>query len=262
MINLQEILNQSLSLVQQAAEIWLQYATNIQDLQIQTKSSDDMKTDGSPVTDADRAIEEFLIQWLADLIPGANMIWEETGTQDNDSEYTRIIDPIDGTREFARGTDDRSILVALQYWSEIVLGISHMPVIDEVVYATKWYWAYRNWKKIQVSDRPLAEAYIAHERRKYHQRDETYNQLKQLCDAVQYYKSDRLRAYHYLAQGKIEAFVAPKQSLYDMAPFVCIISEAGGRVTTLDWSPITQEFTDALYTNWVCHDDILTFFSD
>ncbi len=262
MIDLLILQENVLDIVKQAWILAQKYVDDIDNLQVHIKSSEkDMKTDGSPVTQADTEIEIFLKQALRSLLPWSGFIWEETWNETWESDYTWIIDPIDWTREFSRGMPERSILIALKYKNDIVLWISFMPIIDELIYASLWNGAWCNWNKLNVSDRNFEKAYIMHERHKYFMRDGTYDQFLKLCEQVWYYKSDRTRSYHYLAQGKIDAVIAPKQHVYDFAPFVCILQEAWWIVTTIGWKSITDSYTDAIFSNWVCHKKIVDIFS-
>jgi len=70
-----------------------------------------------------------------------------------------------------RGMDDWAILLALQYKEEMIVGISSMPVVNEVVWASKGMGCFCHGERCQVSSRVLSEAFLSHERLKYFQRE-------------------------------------------------------------------------------------------
>ncbi len=92
-------------------------------------------------------------------------------------------------------------------------------------------------------------------------RDGNYEALLEVCEKADYYKSDRTRSYHYLAQGKTDAAISPLNYMYEIAPYMLIIQEAWGKVSQLTGEKITEEYTNALFTNGACHDEIVEIFS-
>lgn len=262
MVDLLNIQGKVLETIKQAWIMAMQYFDEIEKLEVHIKSSSkDMKTDWSPVTDADTQLELFLKEELLKILPWSWFYGEETGRHEWSIWYRWIIDPIDGTRDFARWLPDRSILCALEYKGDIILWVSYMPVIDEMMHASSGNWSRCNWKRLQVSSRELGKAYITFERHQYFIRDDTHQQLLKLCEHVDYYKGARIRWYHFLAKWGIDACIAPKQYIYELSPFLIIIPEAGGKITNIQGWEVTEDFTDAIFSNGVCHDDIINIFN-
>lgn len=250
----------ALHAVDQAQNLLLEYGGKA--TVTQTKVSTDMKHQGSPVTAADVAAEILLRRTIRDSFPTHTIIWEEQWADRCNSPYRRYLDPIDGTREFVRGTDDRGILVSLFYETTPLVSVSCMPALWETLYATAGGGARRNWNRLHVSHTAdIGEAYIAHERHKYFERDKQLDQFMALCSAVDYYKTKKIRDFHYLAQGNIDAVVGAKTHMYDIAPFVLLTQEAWGTVTTLGGAALHGDYTDYCFSNGHIHHQLLWFFS-
>lgn len=94
------------------------------------------KADHSPVTVADREAEQLLRDRIGSRYPDHAILGEEFGEQDSDSPFRWIIDPIDGTKSFISGIPLYTVLVALCYENEPLLGVIHSPATDETVAAT------------------------------------------------------------------------------------------------------------------------------
>ena len=109
-----------------------------------------VKPDGSFVTEADIASEQFLIKNLAPLVPEAGFIAEESGKK-NISDYNWVIDPLDGTTNFAQGIPFFCISVALTYKDEPLFGAIYNPLLKEYFYASKGGGSFLNGKRIKVS---------------------------------------------------------------------------------------------------------------
>lgn len=103
----------------------------------------EVKPDNSPVTKADKEAEDIIKKTIVSHFPHAQFLGEETGgTLDADDFW--CIDPIDGTKNFIRGLPFWGIEIAHIIDSEIVLGLSYGPVIEEMLYAEKGKGAFMN----------------------------------------------------------------------------------------------------------------------
>src|SRR5436305_5968697 len=110
------------------------------------------KTDKSPVTVADREAETFLRKTLRERFPGDGFLGEEFGDQPGTTGYRWIIDPIDGTRNFVRGIPLWGTLVGLEYRDEQIAGVAEVPTLGHTYRALRGDGAYRNDRRIRVSD--------------------------------------------------------------------------------------------------------------
>lgn len=201
----------------------------------------DDKADGSPVTVADRAIEEMLRGAIEREFPDDGIVGEEFGTQETRSGFTWVIDPIDGTRAYARGIPIFSTLIAVMEGDRAVAGYASMPAWGEHVYAARGGGAW--WSAAPGA--PPRPARVSGERDLSRALVETvqpdgYAEVGE-CPAF-----DRLvravwrtrgwnDAYAYIlcATGRVDAAVDVSLKLWDIAPFSVIIDEAGGVLS--DW---------------------------
>ncbi len=125
---LDQLLEEALSLCQQAAELTLGWFQS-QSLEVEHKG------DGSPVTQADREVEDFLRGALAERWPEDAVVGEERPAQPGSSGRTWFIDPIDGTKSFAHGVPLYATLLAMHDEQGPALGVISLPALGEVVYA-------------------------------------------------------------------------------------------------------------------------------
>lgn len=142
---------------------WMRQAGETQIRRLQKPMEMKSKTsDIDLVTEVDMWTEQFLIQQIKTAYPAHQILTEETGNYANDSDYEWVIDPIDGTVNYAHGFPLFSISVALKYKQEPVVGLVYLPMLDEMYEAIKGNGAYLNGKRIHVSDtKKLSQAVIA-----------------------------------------------------------------------------------------------------
>lgn len=111
------------------------------------------KAEGSPVSEADIAIDRFLRKSLTALLPGTGWLSEES--VDNKArlahDYIWLVDPIDGTRDFIKGKNGWAVSVALIYKTEVVLAALYAPITDEFYHAINGQGAWLNGEKITSS---------------------------------------------------------------------------------------------------------------
>lgn len=211
----------------------------------------DSKADGSPVTVADRAIEEMLRAAIEREFPGDGLIGEEFGTSESRTGYTWVIDPIDGTRAFARGIPIFSTLIAVMQGERAVVGYASMPAWGESVYAARGGGAW--WvtgpgavpRKARVSEqRDLHAALVETVQPHGYLEVGEFAAFERLARAVWRTRGwNDAYAYILCATGRVDAAVDMSLKLWDIAPFSVIIEEAGGVLS--DWrgevSPIPMQ---------------------
>ena len=105
------------------------------------------------VTEIDRRSDDLIVGFLRQEYPDHAILAEESGESGQESEYRWIIDPLDGTTNYAQGLPIFAVSIALEYRQETVLGIVYAPVTDEMFTAIRGQGAYRNGKRLQVSDK-------------------------------------------------------------------------------------------------------------
>ena len=185
------------------------------------------------VTEADIAVESFLIERIAPLIEGAEFFAEEKENQALTDAPTWVIDPIDGTTNFMRGRGVSSISVALLQNKQPVLGLVYDPYKDEMFLAQKGQGATRNGAPIHVSDTPFQKALVAFGTSPY-----DASLAKRTTELLWLFLRDAgdLRRCGSaaldlcdLACGRSDVFFELKLSPWDYSAGALIVQEAGGR---------------------------------
>ena len=92
----------------------------------------ELKSDGSPVTAVDLAVERVLRERIDAVYPGHGVLGEEYGSRDLEAEWVWVVDPIDGTRQFAAGLPNYGILIALCQHGRPFLGVICQPLLGDV----------------------------------------------------------------------------------------------------------------------------------
>jgi len=225
------------------------------DLQVETKP------DRTPVTEADRAVEQALRQHLSRSRPADAVLGEEMGETPGTSASRRwIIDPIDGTKSYLRGMPTWATLVALEVDGEVAVGVASMPALGHRWWAARDSGAFCDGHPIRVSGvSELADAQLCWSG--VHEWDEvgrlgTLLALSRACwrtrgvgDAWQYML---------VAEGAADVAVDPSVSLWDMAAVKIIVEQAGGAFTDLH-GVITASGGSGLATNGLLHQAVLEY---
>ena len=110
------------------------------------------KYDESPVTIADREAEKLIASMLSEAFPEDGLMGEEGAGRPATSGRRWIIDPIDGTPDFSRGSPLWSVLIGMEANDEVQVGVVNIPAWHQEYYATRGGGAFCNGKRIQVSD--------------------------------------------------------------------------------------------------------------
>jgi len=212
------------------------------------------KGDGTPVTEADRAIERFLRDEIGRAHPEDGIIGEEEAAQPSASGRVWIIDPIDGTKAFSRGVPLYANLLALDDEHGNAVGVVNVPALGEMVWAGRGRGCFRNGAPTHVSDQAtLAGACLSTSGYEAWD-DATLLRAKGAGVALRTWGD----GYGYLlvATGQIDAMVDPRAERYDLAPMPVILAEAGGRFTDLSGRS-SASGGSGVATNGHLHDQLL-----
>ena len=188
-----------------------------------------------PVTSADKAFEKFIIKEIRKQFPKHQIISEESGYKKTKSDFSWIIDPIDGTRSFVIGNPTWSNLISLNYKGSPVIGLANFPVLRKYYFNTSLNSAFisenKKKKKIKVnkkatfSNMKLSAAFhgiLSLNKQK---------KIPQILKRMQFPCSDAL-SYSHLAEGKLDIVIQCGNKIWDIHPLIPIIRAAGGIVTT------------------------------
>lgn len=255
--SLEDVLQSVKIIIKEAGELVLSHLDNNQ------KYTN--KKDGSIVTEADIASENLLKQKLGKILPDACFLAEESGASgSSESGYCWIVDPIDGTTNFAHGFPYFGINVALTHKDKPVLGVTYNPMADELFYAYEGGGAFMNGKKITVSsqgdlNKTLVSLAIPCRTKDCH---EFYDMTKRLQDniySVRKLGSACLDMAH-VASGRLDASVLKYVSWWDIAAGIVLIREAGGAVSEFEKDSIGPDFSTCLASNEIIHKKLQAFF--
>ena len=194
------------------------------------------KSDGSPVTEADRAAERAIREVLAGFDPELPILGEEYGGQGEAEERGWIIDPIDGTIGFARGLPLFSTLIALVEDGTPVLGLIDLPALDERTLGWRGAGVRRNGEAVRVStESDFARALVAHGDRFCFDRFGWREGFDRLCAELPLVRgyTDAFGHAQVLAGG-VDAMVDVDLNPWDAAATQALVPEAGGRCVTVD----------------------------
>jgi histidinol-phosphatase len=253
-----EELTFALSLADRADEISLARYRAL-DLEITTKP------DNTPVTDADRAVEEAIREAIGKKYPADTIVGEEFGgsrLSSDDSNRYWVIDPIDGTKNFLRGVPTWATLIALVVGGQVVTSVVSSPALYRRWYATRGGGSFVSEngaaaRTLRVSAvKSLADASIAYSDFKgWGERLPAFENL--LDGAWRTRGLGDFWSHMLVAEGSVDVAIEPSLALWDMAALDLIVTEAGGRFTSLDG--VDGPFgPNAISSNSILHPHVLS----
>ncbi len=223
----------------------------------------ELKQDSSPVTVADREAEQHLRLRIAAAFPEDAILGEEWADRPGRSGFRWILDPIDGTKSFISGVPLYSTLIGVEYDGKSVVGVIHIPALDETGYAAagQGAWSVRGGatpRPARVSEKATfadglfctseVKTFDATGRREAYERLQAASRLSRTWGD----------GYGYLlvATGRAEAMVDPKMNVWDCAALQPVLEEAGGTFTDWQGRP-TIHGAEAVATNGRVSNEVL-----
>jgi histidinol-phosphatase len=210
-----------------AAELALQYQPNI---------VAEIKSDQSPVTEADRECERMIARLLHEAFPEDGILGEEGARAESRSGRRWIIDPIDGTRDYVRGNPLWANLIALEAGDQVVVGVVNLPMLGKFYTASRGGGAYRNGSVIHASSKTsVDESVLCVNGYDKVAKSPFYGRL--LDWMTQFWAVRGLGGAAdamMVASGQAEIWIEPGASPWDFAPLKVIIEEAGGCYLNVD----------------------------
>ncbi len=201
----------------------------------------DYKADNSPVTLADKAIEQLLREGINQLWPTHGIIGEEFPDKPANSPYTWVIDPIDGTKAFITGRATFCTLLALCQDSEPVIGIIYQPITEELWLGVHGQRTLFNGQPVPpLSLVPLAHARLATTAPEYFSEEELaiFTTLAKQC-ALTIYGGD---AYNYglLTLGHVDMVVEAGLKYHDIAALIPVVQGSDARIANWQGGKLVQ----------------------
>ena len=243
-----ELLEAAVTILRKAGDFTLQHFRRA-DLAI------DRKGDGTPVTVADRGAERLVREELERLFPDDGILGEEEGEKLGTSGRRWIVDPIDGTKAFTHGVPLYTNLLALEDEHGIAVGVINVPALGETVAAGRGLGCFANGAPVSVNDHATLDGACVSTSGFNTWTDESLLRVKET--GVQLRTWGDGYGYVLVATGRIEAMYDPVAELYDLAPMPIILSEAGGRFTSVAGAD-GPGHGDGIATNGHVHDELLS----
>lgn len=211
-------------------------------------------------TKYDKIVDKFIIRELEKRFPKYNFLTEESGLIDRGSEYTWVVDSLDGTVNFAYGNPLFSICIALLKGGKPILGIIYAPALNELYFAQKGKGAFLNNKRIKVTKiSNLAKSYVyvceggdKNRRRTVKIMAKIYPQVVDLRKLG----SAGLEC-AWVAAGRAEGYTTTAIEPWDIAAGVILVEEAGGKMTTFQGKPWQPISSDLIFSNSKIHQKLI-----
>jgi myo-inositol-1(or 4)-monophosphatase len=215
------------------------------------------------VTEADHAAEKAIFDVIQSDFPDHGILSEEAGAILQDTRYKWIIDPIDGTVNFAHGIPLCCVSIALEHEGSVIMGAVYNPFLHELFFAQKGWGASLNDKKIQVSSQENVGASCLVTGFPYTYLDMPNGPLTIFEKLIR--KGIPVRRLGsaamdlcWVAAGRFDGFYEHKLQAWDSAAGWLIVEEAGGRVTDFNGQPYSPYQPHLLATNGHIHEDLLS----
>lgn len=202
-------------------------------LKITTKS-----TDVDLVTEIDELSENLIISAIKESYPHHAILSEESKNIKRDSEYLWIIDPLDGTTNYAQGLPIFAVSIALEYKGEIILGVIYQPILDEMFTSIRGKGAFLNGEKIKISSKNNLKDSVLATGFPYDRatnQDNNSNYFENMVPKVRGLRRMGAAAYDLanIACGRLDGYWELNLSPWDVAAGTLIIEESGGEVVKL-----------------------------
>ena len=225
------------------------------------KVSNKLKGKGyDPVTTSDKAFEKFIISKIKNKFPDHQVIGEEFGRIKSKSDFTWVIDPIDGTRSFVIGNPTWSNLISLNYKGSPILGLANFPVLKKYYlnYSDKIAYVFENGKRKKISVNKKATFKNVRVSGAFHGWLSLNKQKKipQILKLMQFPCSDAL-SYSHLAEGRVDVVIQCSNKIWDIHPLIPIVKAAGGYISTWDNKNAIKAGNILVSSNKVIHNKFL-----
>ena len=246
-----EIVNLAIDAAKEAGDFLLENFGKVS--QIEKKGDRDF------ATNLDKEAEEMILDKIRTKFPNHGIIAEEGGSSALDGEYLWIIDPLDGTHNFMRNIDIFGVSIGIVHKEKFVGGVIYMPKENELYVGQKGGGAYKNNKKIKVSSNDnLGDCSIAFDSSIRYSPEVMLKVLGDLAAEVFNVRMLGSSARHlsYLAEGVLDFVVEFHDRPWDFAGGVCIIEEAGGKLTNLKGGLLTYKDIGYIASNTFVYDKV------
>ncbi|MBS3999901.1 MAG: inositol monophosphatase [Desulfobulbaceae bacterium] len=215
------------------------------------------------VTEYDFKAENAIIETIKSYFPEHKFMAEETGdTGEVDSEYQWVIDPLDGTVNFAHAIPIFSVSIAVRKGKDVLCGVIYHPLLDELFVAKHEGGAFLNGKQIRISESDNMQTSLLVTGFPYNVNENPHNCVDTFVSVVQSgIPIRRLGSaaldLAYVAAGRFDGFWESSLFPWDMAAGYLLVKEAGGKITQYDGTEFWLDSPTILATNGLIHEQIL-----
>ncbi|MBV9271758.1 MAG: inositol monophosphatase, partial [Candidatus Eremiobacteraeota bacterium] len=211
------------------------------------------------VTDADRASERLIVERLRAAFPRATILGEETGTHEGADDERWIVDPLDGTTNYAHDYPFYCVAIAYERTSKVVAGVIYAPAMDECFSASLGSGAFLNGRRIGVSSIARLSDALACTGFRPSDFRRNARAFEAVSDRAQAVRRDGSAALDlaYVACGRFDGFWERDLQPWDVAAGTLIVREAGGTVTQIDGSAPKVDSGSILATNGRVHAEMI-----
>lgn len=217
------------------------------------------------VTEIDQMSEDMLISKINKKFPHHDILAEESSGTERGSEFRWIIDPLDGTTNYAHGYPVFCVSIALEQENQIILGVIYNPVTEEIFVAEKSRGAFLNGKRIFVSNnsdlsRSLLATGFPYDIRE--NPDNNLNYFNEMATKVQAIRraGSAVLDLAYVAAGRFDGFWELRLKPWDTATGWLMVKEAGGTVTDIFGEDYCLKSSHILASNGNIHDKMIDVF--
>jgi myo-inositol-1(or 4)-monophosphatase len=214
------------------------------------------------VTEMDERAEELIVGRLASAFPDDTILAEERGAAPGRSGRRWIVDPLDGTTNYAHGMPVYSVSIALEVDRRIVLGVAYNPSAGELYVAERGRGASVNDERLAVSTTASLESSLLATGFPYNIRETTDTNLTEYaafalrCRGVRRFGSAVLDL-AWVAAGRLDGFWELRLGAWDVAAASLFVEEAGGRITNLVGGAVDLDAPAVVATNGRIHEEML-----
>ena len=194
-----------------------------------------VKGRGDIVTDVDTFVESKILNCLREEFPAMGLLGEESAGADFGSGYVWIIDPLDGTRNYASGIPFFSLVIGLVRNGEVLLGLNYDPLLREMFYAERGKGAFLNGKPISVTEKPSINECIIGFDLSYDDQGaaNTMDVILSLWPGMQSARimGSAALGISYVAAGRTDLYFHHQLKPWDQVAGIILLEEAGGIIT-------------------------------
>jgi myo-inositol-1(or 4)-monophosphatase len=247
------------TLAERVAEVQMRYFDKLEASQVELKD----KRHRDLLTIADSEAERVIIDTIHASFPGHGILGEETGADLRDGEYIWIIDPVDGTTNYARGFPFFSASVGLWHKGQPVLGLVEAPALRERFMAERGSGAFLNGRRLRVSRTPdiahsiLATGFAYVRNEVVRNNLDNFGRLILKCHDIRRPGAASLDL-AYVAAGRFDGYWEPYLKPWDAAAGCLLVTEAGGKITDFAGGQDWLFGANLVASNGLVHEELRT----